>query len=193
MYEYMRRFGFNRKPPIDLPSDELRSSGVYDDGKLLDDADDVDIGRVAIGQERLLVTPLQMAMVASAIGERRQADAAAPRRAGARPRRADGDERKPAASESEVMKPSTARALAAMMSQVVEGGNRNRGRALGHRRRRARPVPPRSAERTRPGSSAFAPVERPRVAIAVTVERTTGQGGTVAAPIAKQVMETLLR
>ena len=39
----------------------------------------------------------------------------------------------------------------------------------------------------------FAPVQRPRVAIAVTVERTTGQGGTVAAPIAKQVMQELLR
>ncbi len=32
---------------------------------------------------------------------------------------------------------------------------------------------------------AFAPIERPRMAIAVTVERTQGQGGTVAAPIAK--------
>jgi hypothetical protein len=29
--------------------------------------------------------------------------------------------------------------------------------------------------------------------VAVTVERTTGQGGTVAAPIAKSVMESLLR
>jgi peptidoglycan glycosyltransferase len=40
---------------------------------------------------------------------------------------------------------------------------------------------------------AFAPVRDPKVAIAVTIERTTGQGGTVAAPIAKQVMEVLLR
>jgi penicillin-binding protein A len=39
---------------------------------------------------------------------------------------------------------------------------------------------------------AFAPVENPRLAIAVTVERTTGQGGTIAAPIAKQVMEAIL-
>jgi cell division protein FtsI/penicillin-binding protein 2 len=31
------------------------------------------------------------------------------------------------------------------------------------------------------------------VAIAVTVERTAGQGGTIAAPIAKQVMQELLR
>ncbi len=39
---------------------------------------------------------------------------------------------------------------------------------------------------------AFAPVENPRMAIAVTVERTSGQGGTVAAPIAKQVLEALI-
>jgi len=36
-------------------------------------------------------------------------------------------------------------------------------------------------------------VTAPRIAIAVTVEQTTGQGGTIAAPIAKQVMQTLLR
>jgi penicillin-binding protein A len=42
---------------------------------------------------------------------------------------------------------------------------------------------------------AFAPVDNPKVAIAVTVERTTQSltGGEVAAPIAKQVMQTLLR
>ena len=30
------------------------------------------------------------------------------------------------------------------------------------------------------------------MAVAVTLERTTGQGGTVAAPIARQVLESLL-
>jgi len=39
---------------------------------------------------------------------------------------------------------------------------------------------------------AFAPVQSPRVAIAVTIERTSGEGGTVAAPIAKQVLQVLL-
>ena len=68
MYRYMRRFGFNQKPPIDLPGDELTASGVYNkNGRLLDDDDPVDIGRVGIGQERLQVTPLQMAMVAAAV------------------------------------------------------------------------------------------------------------------------------
>ena len=39
----------------------------------------------------------------------------------------------------------------------------------------------------------FAPVTNPRMAVAVTIERTQGQGGTEAAPIAKQVLEELLQ
>jgi len=47
---------------------------------------------------------------------------------------------------------------------------------------------------TQPWFIAFAPVKNPRIAIAVTVERSQGGfGGTVAAPIAKAVMEQLLR
>ena len=68
MYSYMRRYGFNRKPLLDMPRDEMRASGVFDsDGDLLRVSDAVDIGRVAIGQERLQVTPLQMALVPAAI------------------------------------------------------------------------------------------------------------------------------
>jgi penicillin-binding protein A len=40
---------------------------------------------------------------------------------------------------------------------------------------------------------AFAPLQDPRVAIAATVECGTGFGGTVAAPIAKAVMQELLK
>jgi peptidoglycan glycosyltransferase len=39
---------------------------------------------------------------------------------------------------------------------------------------------------------AFAPVERPRVAIAVMLENQTGAGGTTAAPIAREVLQALL-
>ena len=38
----------------------------------------------------------------------------------------------------------------------------------------------------------FAPLDSPKMAIAVTIERTQGQGGTEAAPLAKQVLEALL-
>jgi peptidoglycan glycosyltransferase len=40
----------------------------------------------------------------------------------------------------------------------------------------------------------FAPRSKPKIAIAVTIERVQGgQGGVVAAPVAKQVMQELLR
>jgi penicillin-binding protein A len=191
MYRYMRRFGFNSKPPIDLPGDELRASGVFEEGKLLDDSDDVDIGRVAIGQERLLVTPLQMAMVASAIANGGRS---------MRPRLVqevrdpDGrtvDRVKPS-EEAQVMKEETARELASMMSQVVREGTGTAAALAGI------DVAGKTGTAEVGGTNqawfiGFAPVDRPRVAVAATVERTSGQGGTVAAPIAKQVMEALLR
>jgi penicillin-binding protein A len=38
----------------------------------------------------------------------------------------------------------------------------------------------------------YAPANNPKMAVAVTIERTQGEGGTVAAPIAKQVLLSLL-
>jgi peptidoglycan glycosyltransferase len=191
MYEYMRRFGFDRKPRIDLPRDELRASGVFDGRKLLDESDAVDIGRVAIGQERLLVTPLQMAMVVSAIANRGSLI-----RPHISDRTVDADGRttkriRPS-EESRVMKESTAAALAAMMSQVVKEGTGTAAALAGI------DVAGKTGTAEVGGSNqawfiAFAPVAAPRIAIATTVERTTGQGGTIAAPIAKRVMEALLR
>jgi peptidoglycan glycosyltransferase len=191
MYEYMRRFGFNSKPAIDLPRDELRPSGVFAGAKLLDDSDAVDIGRVAIGQERLLVTPLQMAMVVSAI-----ANGGSLMRPRIVEQVKDVDGRtvrsvKPS-EESRVMKLSTSRALASMMSQVVKEGTGTAAALSGI------DVAGKTGTAEVGGTNqawfiAFAPVDQPRIAIAATVERTSGQGGTIAAPIAKRVMESLLR
>src|SRR5262249_34996517 len=66
----MQAFGFNQSSPLeDLPSSELSESGLYGtDGKPLAPDQPIDVARVAIGQERLGVTPLQMALVAASIG-----------------------------------------------------------------------------------------------------------------------------
>jgi peptidoglycan glycosyltransferase len=46
---------------------------------------------------------------------------------------------------------------------------------------------------TQPWFIGFAPVDHPTVAVAVTIDKTQGGfGGTVAAPIAKNVIQTLL-
>jgi peptidoglycan glycosyltransferase len=192
MYDYMRRYGFNRKPLLDLPRDEMRASGVYDrDADLLNVSDAVDIGRVAIGQERLQVTPLQMALVPAAIAnggslmrphivrDVRDRDGRVVRR------------EKPS-EQSEVMKPGTASALAQMMSNVVEEGT-GTAAALEGIDVAGKTGTAEVGTVNQAWFIAFAPVQRPRVAIAVTIERTAGQGGTVAAPIAKQVMQELLR
>ena len=67
--EYGRRFGFYELPQLELPDQELRESGLYQKGKPFFPKQDfqVDPGRLAFGQERLQVTPLQLAMVAAGI------------------------------------------------------------------------------------------------------------------------------
>ena len=67
LFETMEKFGFNSTPPIDLPDDEVYESGVYGEDGPLTARDPVDLARLAIGQERLLATPLQMAMVAASV------------------------------------------------------------------------------------------------------------------------------
>jgi penicillin-binding protein A len=192
MYKYMSRFGFDRRPAIDLPGDELRPSGVFSShGKLLDASDAIDIGRVAIGQERLQVTPLQMAMIAGAI-----ANGGRLMRPHLVEKVTDHDGRtvrriKPS-EESKVMSEATAQALAEMMSQVVKEGT-GTAAALQGIDVAGKTGTAEKGNANQAWFIAFAPVQAPRVAIAVTVEQTTGQGGTIAAPIAKQVMETLLK
>ncbi|HEU4905728.1 MAG TPA: penicillin-binding transpeptidase domain-containing protein, partial [Solirubrobacterales bacterium] len=67
MFEYMDAFGFGSTPAIDLPSNQVSKSGVFDGEELLGPGDPVDVARIAFGQERLAVTPLQMAEVAAAV------------------------------------------------------------------------------------------------------------------------------
>src|SRR6059036_811775 len=68
--DYAKRFGFYSLPPLELPESERVASGLYDHGRLFDPKHpdtQVDPGRLAFGQERLQVTPLQMATIAATI------------------------------------------------------------------------------------------------------------------------------
>ncbi len=64
----MRKFGFFQLPQFTYPTDEMNPSGLYSHGRLLGTNAPVDTGRLAIGQERLLVTPLQMVEIAATVG-----------------------------------------------------------------------------------------------------------------------------
>ena len=193
--EYTERFGFYEEPPIELPSEEVAISGLYRRGRpfIPEDPNQVDPGRLAFGQERLQVTPLQMALVAAGIandGVVMQPTLVdrivAPD--GGIVERSHPDEWKNA------IEPKTAAELTAMMRAVVEGGTGTAAQISGV------PVAGKTgtAETGVVGRNdtwfiAFAPADNPSVAVAVALSGQSGTGGTTAAPIAKAIMEALLR
>jgi peptidoglycan glycosyltransferase len=195
--EYAKRFGFYSDPPVELPSNELYASGLYDDHELWypkDPATQVDPGRLAFGQERMLVTPLQMAMVAATVANGG---------VGMRPHvvkeitSPSGKTivRTGARKLDRAIKPQTAQQLTAMMEAVTTGGTAAAAFSGS---------PYKVAGKTGtaetgidnvyvPWFIAFAPAEAPRVAVAVVVEnKYRGFGGSVSAPIARQIMQAIV-
>ena len=70
MTKYMKRFGFYSKPPLDYPPEEMTASRPYSphrSARTRRPARTRTSAGSAIGQGGLLVTPLQMAMVAAAV------------------------------------------------------------------------------------------------------------------------------
>ena len=194
MYEYMDRFGFNREPPLDYPSFQLATSGEFADGKLLDaGSDQIDVGRMAIGQDKLNVTPLQMAMVAAAVAN--DGELMEPR-LWSKVIDTDGrEERMDSERMSRVMSDETAETLQSMMTDVVNEGTGGAAALaadqVAGKTGTAEIIPEQNLNQA--WFIGFAPAENPRAAVAVTVERTLGgQGGTVAAPIAQEVLQVLL-
>jgi penicillin-binding protein A len=193
--DYARRFGFYEDPPVDLPSGERSPSGLYQGRKLLPRSQEsrVDPGRLAFGQERMLVTPLQMAMVAGAIGNK---GVVMEPTLTDRIRKPDGSvlvRIKPDELRRAV-KPEVADQIASMMEGVVSGGTGTAAQISGVRvAGKTGTAETGVAGRNTAWFIAFAPVDNPKVAVAVVLQNQTATGGTVAAPIAKQIMQALLR
>ena len=195
MRKYMERLGFDAQPPIDLPPDQVRASGEYLGGRLIKPTNpNVDVGRMAIGQDKLNATPLQMAMVASAV-----ADDGRLMEPHLTDRVVDRDGRTVKRIEpkqfSRVMSASSARQVNQMMQQVVKEGTGTAaalaGIDVGGKTGTAEVD--RSCGPNQLWFIGFAPANDPKVAVAATVECGAGTGGTVAAPIAKAVMQELLK
>ena len=196
MAQYMTRFGFDTDPPLDYPDAQMLASGVYDKGKLLSPSSErVDIGRVGIGQERLRVTPLQMAEVAATV-----ANGGVRMKPQLTSRIVDVDGRtvqRIAPEEAQrVMSAETAQQLTEMMANVVREGTGTAAALQGIEVASKTGTAELNIARRidQPWFIGFAPRAAPRIAVAVTLENIVGgQGGIVAAPIAKNVMQELLR
>ncbi|MDO8736687.1 MAG: penicillin-binding protein 2 [Thermoleophilia bacterium] len=189
MTDTMEDFGFYEKPPFDLPADEVAASGRYENGELLKPDDPMDrtqVASMAFGQEQLLVTPLQMALVAESIAN-------------------GGKMMKPYSVDSvsdyngtivhqaspEVWKtplqPDTASDIKDMMIKVVNEGTGSKTKT-GKVQIAAKTG---TAEVTGSGPNAwfmgFAPAENPRYAIAVVVEDSDAGGG-IAGPVMRETL-----
>lgn len=199
LFETMEKFGFNTIPPIDLPSDQVEPSGVFSEGNLLHRNDPVDLARVAIGQERLLATPLQIAMVAAAVANKGEL---------MKPqiwnRVVDPDGRTVKHLDpsvySQAVSAKTAEELTTAMEGVVNEGTGTNAAISGVS------VAGKTGTAETPGNKAcgggaeenqawfmgFAPADEPKIAIAVSVECTPEFGNDVAAPIFADVAEAIL-
>jgi peptidoglycan glycosyltransferase len=197
MATYMKRFGFYSEPPLDFPPDELRASDVLSSqGRPIPPGSgDEDIGRIGIGEGGVSTTPLQMAMVAAAVANHGKLMVPYLTSRVVNPDGVTIKTVKPTVY-SQVMKPSTASDLTEMMKKVVEEGTGTAvqlsGISVAGKTGTASIGAP-GSNLTQPSFVAFAPADNPRIAIAVTVDQSQGGfGGTVAAPIAKAVLQTLL-
>jgi penicillin-binding protein A len=195
--KYAERFGFYTVPPLEIPENERVASGLYDHGRLFSPQHpetQVDPGRMAFGQERLQVTPLQMAMVGAAIANHGVL---------MRPRLIEKitspggnivTRYKPERLGTPI-KRQTADDLTRMMELAVQGGTGTAAQIPGIQVAGKTGT----AETGRANINttwfvSFAPADNPRIAIAVVVENQPGGfGGTVAAPKAKALMEAALR
>jgi peptidoglycan glycosyltransferase len=198
LFEYMEAFGFGSKPPIDLPANQLSPSGVFEGNELLGRHDPVDIARVAIGQERLLMTPLQDAMVAAAVANKGHEMTP---QIWSRVVDPDGrvTKRLDPTQYSQPISEKTAAELTTAMEGVVNEGTGTNAAIPGV------PVAGKTGTAEVPGNEScgggdlnqawfigFAPANEPKIAIAVSIECTSAFGGDVAAPIFREVAETIL-
>jgi peptidoglycan glycosyltransferase len=192
-----KKFGFYSTPPLETPSDARSPSGLYNRGNLFNPKHPntaVDPGRLAFGQERMLVTPLQMALVAATIAN-----------GGKEPvPRLVKEVRAPGGGViaklhphvwKQATKPQTAAAIRDMMVLVVQAGTGTAAQIPGVT------VAGKTGTAELSANSRyydawfifFAPAENPVVAGAVLVEhQLNGFGGAVAAPIAKALMQAIL-
>jgi penicillin-binding protein A len=196
MRKYMERFGFDAKPKLDYPKAEMSAAGEYYNGRLIPPTSRrVDVGRMSIGQDKLQVPALQMAQVAAAI-----ANGGRLMRPHIGDRFVDSDGRTTkrigADVQATVMSSDVAAAVTQMMVSVVQNGTGTKAQVPG-----MSVAGKTGTAETETGANqknnlwfvGFAPADDPQVAFAVTVKGVVGFGGDVVAPIAKALIEELVK
>jgi beta-lactamase class D len=198
MFEKSELFGFN-SPPALTASGALEALAPPASTYPLPDSE-IAVGESAIGQGQVLATPLQMASISQTIANKGKRSATSIVKG--------PPELRPEADPVEVTSPETAATMKDLMIEVVRSGTgvaaQVPGVAVAGKTGTAElgPASLEPGQTLAPGEdppqkenawfTAFAPADKPRLAIAVLVVEATGGGGAVAAPIAQQVLASVL-
>ena len=186
LVEYAQRFGVGAAPKCDVPAGrgQISNTGSLDRPTLVADT--------SYGQGELLTSPLQMALIAAAIG--RGGVMPAPHYATEVRDSAGNTIRSIAPAPSgQVINPANAAKLTGYMVGAVEGPG---AFAFGAKIQGVH-VAGKTGTAENPAGAAhgwfvgFAPAENPVVAVAVIIEN-SGQGGVDAAPVGGRVMQAAL-
>lgn len=192
LVEAAEAFGFNDRPPLDLPAVARAAIPPVEEFE----RNEPGLAKSAIGQQDVRSTPLQMALVAAAIGN--GGSVPAPHvmlevrdDEGEVVRRAEAPEWKRAMSADGATR------LRDMMVNVVNNGTGRRAALPGVQVAGKTGTAQTVGDNAHAWFISFAPADAPRVAVAVIVESQEGvteaTGGRVAAPVARAVMEAALQ
>jgi cell division protein FtsI/penicillin-binding protein 2 len=189
MVDTAERYGFN-SPPTLYEEPAVKTAGIPSSTLPKNIPDAVDLAVTAIGQGEVLATPLEMASIAQAIGN---GGVLSPTSLVTDP--ALQSDVKP----SRVTSTSVATTLRGLMIGVVTNGTGTAAALPGIQvagktgTAELGPVTGKGAtgsdqQRIDAWFTAFAPASDPKLAVAAMVVNASGDGGTVAAPIVRQVM-----
>ncbi len=197
MMEMTEAFGFNATPSL---ADEDALEALAPPASTLPRPEsDVALGEASIGQGKVLATPLQMASVAQTIANK---GVRSPTSLVRDPElRADN-------APVEVTSPEIAETVKLLMIEVVKAGTGTAAAVPGMQVAGKTGTAELGPSALEPGQvlgpdeeppqdenawfTAFAPADKPKLAIAVMVIDAPGDGGTIAAPIAQQVLASIL-
>lgn len=184
LVRFARRFGLDKRVDLEVRTSQ---STIPNAGEM----DPLDLAWSSVGQGRTLVTPVQMGMIGAAIaGNGRIYEPRLVKEV--RDRKGHTLLRPAAKVFAQPLLASEALAVRELMVQTVEAGTGLRakiaGVTVGGKTGTAEPA---DKKRTHAWFVGFAPAENPEIVVAVIVEH-AGEGGRVAAPIAKRVMEEAL-
>ena len=184
-------FGFNQRPPLDLPN---AATSFFPDGEALD-KDKPALAKSAIGQQDVAASPLQMALVAAAIAN--NGTAMTPHvLQEARDSEGRVVERFRPKPWVQAVPPEVAVQMRDMMIDVVARGTGRRGAIPGVQVAGKTGTAQTGRDTSHAWFITFAPADAPTVAVAVILENQSNvnevTGGVDAAPVARAVVQAAL-